>query len=95
MGMACDALVKTQLPRAAEAEAPRPAPDEREPARAARKGDGVKLDPRFVPMALFGVGGTGLGIYLMTAVHPLAGFAAIAVSALVARSIAMSMAEQR
>jgi hypothetical protein len=61
------------MPEAAEATDATPEPAAREPRRTLRTEGGLKLDPRFIPLALFGVGGTGLGLHLMTAVNPLAG----------------------
>lgn len=95
LGYACDALVRSQTrPAVAEAPAEKPqAPAKKEQPTAAKRE--FKLDPHVIPMALFGVGGTGLGVYLINTVNPLLGFAAIGVSMLVARSLAMSMAGQR
>ncbi|MEB3197975.1 MAG: hypothetical protein VKP62_12305 [Candidatus Sericytochromatia bacterium] len=100
LGMACDALVRSQSPRPSEADrsapANTPAKPTPTPSIIAKPANGAfRLDPHVIPLALFGVGGTGLGVYLMSAVHPLAGVGAIAVSMLVARAIAMSMGQSR
>lgn len=91
MAFACDALVRTQTPRPATAKPVKPAEaPEVKRAEAPARGP-IKLDARFLPMAMFGVGGPGLGLFLLNTGKLVPGLLAIGMGVLVASSIARSM----